>query len=148
MRLKLLFRRSCLPAVAVGSAALVGWLSDHGFAGPSLDPWQPTTPALAATVIRATVVLAAIALAGRLYDSRWTAFVGSAFAGVATNAFAVAADWLHAGWGGPVAHDMWFGDHDYWVMVIIRVTVVVMMFAIVVTTTWGLARRPQTHRAG
>jgi hypothetical protein len=149
MQLQQFLRRACLPAVAVAAVALVRWLSDRGLFGESrVDPQQSSSDIPTGFFVAVIIILGAVALAGQLYDSRWAALGWSVIAGVAINAYSIAADWLHAGWGGLIMHDTWFGDQQYWVLVGLRGIIVVVTFAIVVTVTWGIARRAHTHQAG
>jgi hypothetical protein len=149
MRLQRFLRRACLPAVSVATVALVRWLTERGLFGQTrVDPQQASSDIPTEFVVAVIIILGAVALAGQLYESRWAAFGWSVVAGVATNAYSVAADWLHVGWGGYIPHDTWFGDQQYWVLVALRGILVVVTFAIVVTATWGIARRAHTRQAG
>jgi len=122
--------------------ALVRWLAEHEILQVGPTPadgasWNPRV----GVILWSIVLLIAVALAGRLYESRWAAFIWSVIAGLAANGCAVAADWLHAGGDGLVAHDVWFGDRGYWTIVTLNSIVTAMLFAVIVTATWGIRRR-------
>lgn len=110
------------------------------------DGHVPPPDDLAPLLVSAIVVMVAVALAGRLLPSRWVAVGGAAVAGVAAQVYFVATDWLRAGWGGVVGHDMWFGDQEYWALVGFQVTLISTAFAVAVGTTWGAWRHARTHR--
>ena len=150
MQSRRLFKLCSLPTVAVSAVALISWLYQRGILQNNRpDPFSiPPANFIISVLASATIVMVAVALAGRLYDSRWAACMGSIVAGVVVSALVVAVDWVRTRGHGLVGHDMWFGVPDYWAMVIYRSVIVVMMFAVVVTATWGIGRRAHRQRAG
>ena len=134
-------------AMAVGACVLGHLLVYRRLLGmPSVEPHEVPPDDRAPFAVSALCVLIAVALAGRLVRSRRAAIAGAIVAGAAAEAYFVGSDWLRAGWGGLVGHDIWFGGREYWMLVCIQAALVIVAFVVAVATTWGINRHPRTSR--
>ena len=144
-------RRSFLEQVRFAAIAVGACVSAHLLVYRALFGVQPSDPhempsddwiPLAVSSFFALVV---VAVAGRSVGSRRAAVGAAGIAGAASEAYFVGSDWIRAGWGGLVAHDIWFGDHEYWIRVGIQAAMIVIAFAAAVATSWGIRRHARTR---
>ena len=137
-------------ATAVGACVLAHLLVYRRLLGmPAVEPHEIPSDEWASFAVSALCVLVAVALAGRLVRSRRAATLGAIVAGAAAETYFVGFDWLRAGWGGLVGHDIWFGDREYWMLVWIQAVLVIVAFVVAVATTWGINQHARTgHDAG
>jgi len=109
-----------------------------------IDPHEVPSDDLLPLAASALSTLVVVALAGRSVGSRRAAVGAAIVAGAAAEAYFVGSDWIRAGWGGLVAHDVWFGDREYWIMMAIQAAVIIVGFTAAVATTWGICRHART----
>lgn len=74
------------------------------------------------------------------------ALVGATWAAALVEAYFILYDWLRAGWGGEVGHDVFFGESFYWTNCLIAFAFMAACFSIGAAVVLAVRRLMQRRR--
>jgi hypothetical protein len=114
------------------------------FGVPLRDPHAPPADDFVEGLLSAALVLAVVSGVCGRSASLARALAGATWAAALVEAYFILYDWLRAGWGGEVGHDVFFGESFYWTNCLVAFAFMAACFSIgaaVVLATRRLMQR-------